>query len=51
MSKDTIALCSQELFAEEGPELATPFFQQYEDIEKDGIADVVYALWDRIREF
>lgn len=51
MSKDTIALCSQELFAEEGSELATPFFQQYEDIEKDGIADVVYALWDRIREF
>lgn len=48
---NTIGQWSQELVAKEGSELATLFFQQYEDIEKDGIADVVYALWDRIREY
>lgn len=51
MYKDTIGLCSQELLVKEGSELVTAFFQQCEDIEKDGIADIVYALWDRIREY
>lgn len=38
----------QELFAKEGSQLATLFFRQYEDIQKDGIVDVVNALWRRM---
>lgn len=37
----------QELFAKEGLQLATSFLQQYKDLRKDGIVDVVDALWKR----